>query len=63
MSGRIMLTADSPEVQVYNIDAGRIIEVSADEARAGMVRYARSLGAGSAACGAWEQRSMWEATS
>ena len=33
-------------------------EVTTAEAAAGMMRYARTLGPGSAACGEWERRAL-----
>lgn len=45
-------------VPVYDLDAGETIYVPLAEARAGMVRYARSLGPGTPACGVWEERAL-----
>lgn len=45
-------------VWVYDVDSGQMIEVTRAEAAAGMIRYARSLGPGTPACGAWEQRAL-----
>ena len=40
------------------MDKDAAVEVTRSEAAAGMVRYARSLGAGTPACGEWERRAM-----
>ena len=45
-------------VQVWNVDTDEIIEVTRQEAAAGMVRYARTLGPGSAACGEVERQAL-----
>jgi hypothetical protein len=45
-------------VAVYDVTADRVIEVTVAEAAAGMVRYARSLGAGTPACGVYERRAL-----
>lgn len=45
-------------VLVWDVEAGEVRVVSAAEARAGMVRYARSLGPGSPACGEHERRAL-----
>ena len=45
------------QVEVYDEEeAGHGKFVSRQEAAAGMVRYARTLGPGAAACGVWEER-------
>lgn len=43
---------------VWDADSNTIIEVSRAEAAAGMVRYARSLGPGTPACGEYERRAL-----
>ena len=44
-------------VTVYDVDNDETLEVTAAEAAAGMIRYAREhLGAGTPACAVWEQR-------
>lgn len=43
---------------VYDAEAERVREVSTEEARAGMLRYARSLGRGTPACGVYERRAV-----
>jgi hypothetical protein len=40
------------------VNSDTIIEVTAQEAAAGMVRYARTLGPGTAACGEVERRAL-----
>lgn len=45
-------------MMVYDVTNDRMIEVSVTEAQAGMIRYARSLGPGSPACGVWERRAL-----
>ena len=45
-------------VLVYDMQNGQITEVTTAEAAAGMMRYARTLGPGSAVCGEWERRSV-----
>jgi len=45
-------------VPVFDMDADQVILVPLAEARAGMVRYARTLGPGSPAAGVWEQRAL-----
>ena len=48
------LPPDPPAVMVWDVQRNRSMLVAPAEARAGMVRYARSLGAGSPACAAAE---------
>jgi hypothetical protein len=43
---------------VRDVDRGQMTEVTTAEAAAGMMRYARSLGPGSAACGEWERAAV-----
>lgn len=43
---------------VYDVASDRMTEVTTAEAAAGMMRYARTLGPGSAACGEWERRAV-----
>lgn len=43
---------------VYDVAADAVIAVPVAEARAGLLRFARSLGPGSPACGVWEQRAI-----
>lgn len=43
---------------VWDVEREIMIEVTPAEAAAGVQRYARSLGAGSAACGVWERRAV-----
>jgi len=43
---------------VYDADSGEVIEVSRQEAAAGVARYARSLRPGTAACGEWERKAL-----
>ena len=45
-------------VQVWDQSTDTIIEVTASEAAAGMIRYARSLGPGTAACGEVERQAL-----
>jgi hypothetical protein len=45
-------------MMVYDVQRDAMVEVTLAEARAGMMRYARSLGPGSAACGVREQRGL-----
>jgi hypothetical protein len=45
-------------VMVYDTQRREMVTVSPAEAAAGMVRYARSLGAGSPACGVYERRAL-----
>ena len=45
-------------VWVWGVEHDAMIEVTRAEAAAGVQRYARSLGAGTAACGVWEQRAV-----
>jgi hypothetical protein len=45
-------------VQVWDVDADELREVPRAEAAAGMVRYARSLGPGTPACGVFERRAL-----
>jgi len=46
------------EIQVYNVDTGEVITVSRKEAAAGIVRYARTLGPGTPACGEVERLAL-----
>jgi hypothetical protein len=48
----------SDKIMVWDVRDGEAREVSREEAAAGMVRFARSLGPGTPACGAWEQRAL-----
>jgi hypothetical protein len=43
---------------VYDLDNDQMTEVTTAEAAAGMMRYARTLGAGSAGCGEVERRAV-----
>lgn len=45
-------------VMVYCEETDQILEVTPAEAAAGMLRYARSLGPGSAACGEVERQAL-----
>jgi hypothetical protein len=45
-------------VMVWNVDTEEPMEVSRAEAAAGMVRYARTLGPGTAACGEVERQAL-----
>jgi hypothetical protein len=45
-------------MQVYDVTSDQMTEVTPAEAAAGMMRYARSLGPGTAACGVWERRAL-----
>lgn len=45
-------------VAVWDVEAGETAWVTRAEAAAGMVRYARSLGPGSPACGEAERRAL-----
>jgi hypothetical protein len=45
-------------VQVWDMDADEVREVTVAEAAAGMVRYARSLRPGTAACGEVERKAL-----
>lgn len=45
-------------VMVYDTNIGAIREVPRTEAVAGMLRYARTLGPGTAACGEVEQQAL-----
>lgn len=45
-------------VEVYSVERDEIITVSRQEAAAGIMRYARSLGAGTPACGVYEERAL-----
>ncbi len=45
-------------MQVYDVEVGTIIDVAPAEAAAGLVRYARSLGPGAAACGELERQAL-----
>lgn len=43
---------------VWDVDREQMTEVTTAEAAAGMMRYAQTLGRGSAACGEWERRAL-----
>lgn len=43
---------------VWDVEAEQAVEVTREEAAAGMVRYARTLGPGTPACGVMEQRAL-----
>jgi hypothetical protein len=43
---------------VYDADTGEPVTVTRAEAARGLIRYARSLGPGTPACGVWEQRAL-----
>ena len=43
---------------VWDVDREQMTEVTKAEAAAGMMRYARTPGPGSAACGEWERRAV-----
>ena len=45
-------------VTVWDVDTDESREVTVQEAAAGMVRYARSLGPGTPACGEVERRAL-----
>jgi hypothetical protein len=45
-------------IPVYDPATGSAIYVTEAEARAGMIRYARSLGAGTPACGEVERQAI-----
>lgn len=45
-------------VMVYDVDSDAMRELPIAEAAAGMARYARSLGPGSAACGEVERQAL-----
>jgi hypothetical protein len=45
-------------ITVYDLTTGTIASVPAAEARAGVLRYARSLGPGTPACGEWEWKAL-----
>ena len=47
-----------PLVLVWDTESGELIAVPRAEAAAGMVRYARSLGPGSPACGEVERQAL-----
>lgn len=51
-----MTTPDA--VPVYDVDNDCVIFVPPAEAAAGMIRYARSLGPGTAACGEIERQAL-----
>lgn len=44
------------KVTVWDTEAGEVLEVSRDEAAAGVLRFARSLGPGTPACGEYEMK-------
>ena len=43
---------------VWNVDTDELVEVTVAGAAAGMIRYARSLGPGSPACGEVERQAL-----
>lgn len=43
---------------VWDVDREQMTEVTKAEATAGLMRYARTLGPGSAGCGEWERRAV-----
>jgi hypothetical protein len=45
-------------VLVYDEANDRVIEVTRQEAAAGLMRFARSLGPGTPACGEWERKAI-----
>jgi hypothetical protein len=45
-------------IQVYDTSTGEPLDVPIGEAAAGLMRFARSLGPGTPACGVWEQRAL-----
>jgi hypothetical protein len=45
-------------VMVYDVETGTMREVPSKEAAAGVLRYARTLGAGSAACGEFQLKAL-----
>jgi hypothetical protein len=45
-------------IWVWDVNSGQMIEVTRAEAAAGLLRYARSLGPGTPACGVYEQRAI-----
>ena len=45
-------------VQVWDVGTDAVTEVTAAEAAAGMIRYARSLGPGTPACGEVERQAL-----
>jgi hypothetical protein len=49
-------------VTVYDVATDRVRAVPRSEAVAGVARYARSLGPGTAACGEWERQAAELAT-
>lgn len=50
------MSADT--VLVYDEANDQVIEVTRQEAAAGLMRFARSLGPGTPACGEWERRAL-----
>lgn len=54
-----MLSATpGPMVQVWDVNTDEIREVPLTEAAAGMIRYARTLGPGTPACGEVERQAL-----
>ena len=49
---------DRGMVLVYDEQADEIREVTRKEAAAGLMRFARSLGPGTPACGEWERKAL-----
>jgi hypothetical protein len=45
-------------ITVWDVENERMTEVPIAEAATGMIRYARSLGPGTPACGVYEQRAV-----
>jgi hypothetical protein len=45
-------------IKVWDVGTDQVKEVPVSEAAAGLVRYARSLGPGTPAAGAWERRAI-----
>ena len=48
----------SAMISVVDAETGELHAVSRAEAAAGMVRYGRTLGPGTPACGVWERRAL-----
>ena len=55
---RCQLPAPQRTVQVWDVRTDAVTEVTVQEAAAGMIRYARSLGPGTAACGEVERQAL-----
>lgn len=45
-------------MNVYDTESGEITDVSPAEAAVGMIRYARTLGPGTPACGEYERKAL-----